>query len=112
MGTKTLKVAGSDSGIVVSDNRVRINAGEDNGINVDKKGITFCGPISFVNGINQIRSGGIFTFNNMVTLTLPSTIATPSPVLIIDLPVKQIKSLMEETAIMMAMIAGVGAAAL
>lgn len=101
----------SNSGVVVGDNTVRMNSGEDVGINLDERGITFAGPISFVNGINQIRVGGLFTFNQTVLLTLPSTIATPTPVLMIDPPVKQVASLMKQAAIMMSLMGAIAATA-
>jgi hypothetical protein len=112
MDPKVIKTSpSSKSGVVVADNSVRINATEDNGINVDERGITFAGPISFVNGINQIRLGALFTFNNAIALTIPSTISTPTPVLMIDPPIKQIASLMKDTAIMMSLIGALSGSA-
>lgn len=104
MGTKVIKSsAESDAGVVVSDSVVRMNVNKDNGVMVDERGTTITGPISIASATNHIRVGGLWTFNNPMTLSLPSTIATPTPVLMIDPPVKQFKSLMKDAAVMISL---------
>jgi len=83
-----------------------MNSGEDNAINIDERGVTINGPMSLVGGTNQIRVGALWTFNNMMALSLPSTIATPTPVLMIDPPGKQLASLMKQAALMIALLTG------
>ncbi len=101
----------SDAGVVVSDTVVRVTVKEDNGIMVDERGTTISGPISLVNGTNQIRVGALWSFNHPMQLTLPSTIATPSPTLMIDPPVLPIASLMKDTIVMVGLIGGMTAIA-
>jgi hypothetical protein len=101
----------SKSGVVVADNSVRLNAGEDSCVNVDERGITFAGPISFVNGIDQIRVGAMFSFNSTIKLLIPSTISTPTAILKVDPPIRQIASLMKDAAIMMSLIGSLAGSA-
>lgn len=104
MGTKSIKPsAESDSGVIVSDTTVRMNVNKDNGIMVDERGTTITGPISIVSATNHIRVGGLWTFNNPMNLSLPSTLATPTPVLMVDPPMKQFVNLMKDATVMLAL---------
>ena len=100
--TKTLKAhpEAQGTGIALSENSVRLTSNEDNNILVDERGVTIAGPISLVSSPNQIRVGGLFTFQNSILGMLPSTMATPSPMYVIDPPVKQIVTLVAQVAIM------------
>lgn len=110
MGTKVLKATpSSQAGVVVSDTVVRATVKEDKGILVDERGVSIQGPVSFVSGTNHIRVGGLWTFNNTMALSLPSTMATPTPVLMIDPPVKQFESLMKDATVMIGLIGALGA---
>jgi hypothetical protein len=101
MPTKTFKSdADSTAGIVASKNAVRMNGKKDHYVMADERGVTVNGPISFVSGSAQMRYGGLWTMNTELMLSLPSTMATPTPVMTINPPVKQFKSLMEEAAVM------------
>ena len=105
MGTKVIKaLPTSQAGIVVSDTVVRMTVKEDKGVMVDERGVTITGPVSFVSGPNHIRVGGLWTFNNAMALSLPSTMATPTPVLMIDPPIKQFESLMKDASVMIALL--------
>lgn len=107
MAIKVIKSSpGSDAGVVVSEKVVRMNSNEDNGVMVDERGVTISGPVSFVSGTNHIRVGGLWTFNNPTQLMVPSTIATPSPVLMVDPPVKQLANIMKDTAVMIGLLGG------
>jgi len=105
MGTKVIKSnAESDAGVVVSDTVVRMNVNKDNGVMVDERGTTITGPISIASATNHIRVGGLWTFNTPINLSLPSTIATPTPVLMVDPPMKQYANLMKDAAVMIGLI--------
>jgi hypothetical protein len=102
MGTKVVKSSPSaDTGLVVSENAVRLTSTEDNGITVGDKGTTIQGPISIVAGGESIRVGGLWTLNSTMTLSLPSTLATPSPVFNIDAPTKAFEGLVQEVVVML-----------
>lgn len=107
MSIKTIKSnSESTSGIVVSDTNVRVNGSKDNFVMVDEKGTTINGPISFPGGSSQIRFSALWTMNTELALSLPSTMATPTPVMTINPPVKQIASLVADASVMIALLGG------
>lgn len=107
MATKTLKSdADSTAGVVASKNAVRMNGTKDNYVLTDERGTTINGPISFPSGSSQIRYSGLWTMNSEMMLSLPSTMATPSPVMTINPPVKQFYSLMEQASVMIGLLGG------
>jgi hypothetical protein len=97
----------AEAGVVVADNSVRATVNEENGLMVDERGTTIAGPMSLATSPNQIRVGGLFTFQTSVMGMLPSTMATPSAMYMVDPPVKQVVSLVKQVALMGAMIGGV-----
>jgi hypothetical protein len=107
MGEKTFK-SDSDAvaGVSVSKTSVRMNGNRDNYVLTDEKGTTISGPTSFVSGSDQIRIGGLWTMNNQLLLSLPSTMATPTPVLMINPPVKQLASVMADATVMIGLLSG------
>lgn len=108
MGTKIIKSdADSDAGIVVGKNVVRATVDEKNGWNVDERGVTINGPVSFVSGTNHIRVGGLWTFNTPFQMTLPSTYATPTPTLVVDMPIKQLEDIMKSASLMIGLLSAV-----
>lgn len=108
MGTKIIKSnSSSGAGIVVSENTVRSTVNEDNGILITEKGTTISGPISLVSSTNQIRVGGLWTFNTPYRLTLPSTYATPNAVLVVDPPLKQLETIVKDASLMIGLLIGV-----
>lgn len=97
MPTKTLKSEqDSVAGFVTSTNVARMNGNDENYVLADSHGVTVNGPVSFVSGSSQIRYSGLWTMNTEMALSLPSTMATPTPVMTINPPVKQFQTLMEE----------------
>lgn len=109
MGTKTIKsTSDSNAGIVVSENAVRANGSKDNSITIDDKGITLNGPMSIPGGSSQIRFSALWTMNTELMLSLPSTLATPMPVMTINPPVKQIASLVKDATVMIGLMTALG----
>jgi hypothetical protein len=105
MGTKTFK-SDSDSvaGVSVSKNTVRVHGNKDNYVMADERGVTINGPMSFVSGSDQIRIGGLWTMSNQLMLSLPSTMATPTPTLMINPPIKQFETVMKDAAVMIGLL--------
>ena len=102
MPTKTFKSDhDSEAGIIVSKNVARMNGNKNNYVAVDEKGVTINGPISFVSGSGQIRFGGLWTMNSEMSLSLPSTMATPTPVMVINPPIAQLGNVMKDAVVMM-----------
>lgn len=105
MPTKTIKSeANSEAGFVAATNVVRMNGNKDNYVMADEKGVTINGPISFVSGSGQVRFGGLWVMNNELMMSLPSTLATPSPVMTINPPIAQLASIMKDSAIMISLL--------
>lgn len=104
-GTKTVK-SGHDAsaGVVVAKNTARMHGNKDNYVMADERGVTINGPVSFVSSTSQLRFAGLWTMSNQLRLTLPSTMATPTPVMTINPPVKQFKNLMKEASIMVSLL--------
>jgi len=110
MPTKTFKSdATSAAGVTVSKNNCRMHGNDENYVMAAENGITINGPVSFVSGTDQIRFGGLWVMNNTVQLSLPSTMATPSPVMMISPAVGQYASLMAEAGVMIALMTSMAA---
>ena len=91
----------SKVGLVVDSKMIRLNGSSDNHILIDDRGTTISGPISLVAGGQQMRFAALWTMNSEIALSIPSTLATPTAVMVIDPPGKQLASLIEETTVMM-----------
>lgn len=106
MPKKTIKAEpDGEAGIVAAKNAVRINGNKDNYVMADERGVTVNGPVSFVSGSGQVRFGGLWVMNNEIMMSLPSTIATPTPVMTINPPIAQLTSLMDEATVMISLLA-------
>ena len=105
MGTKTIKSdADSVAGVSISKTSVRSHGNKDNYVMTDERGTTISGPVSFVSGTSQMRFGGLWTLSNQMMLSLPSTMATPTPTLMINPPVKQFANVMKDAAVMIGLL--------
>jgi hypothetical protein len=101
----------AEGGINVSKTSVRFNGNAENFVMANEQGVTIGGPISMVAGTSQIRVGGLWVFNNPAALSIPSCLATPTPVLIIDPPVGQLASLVKQAGAMIALLGALVAGA-
>lgn len=101
MPTKTIKAEpDKEAGLVVASNLVRMHGNKDNYVLTGEQGTTINGPMSLVSGSSQMRFSGLWTMNNEIALSLPSTMATPTPVMTINPPIGQITALMQDAAVM------------
>lgn len=89
-----------NAGLSVSSTVARIHGTEENYVACDERGTTINGPISFVSGGSQMRFAALWTMNSEIALSIPSTLATPTPVMIIDPPIKQLQNIMEAAQLM------------
>ena len=92
------------SGLALGRNQSRLAGNEENHITVGELGTTISGPMSFGASTEQLRFNGLFVMNRALDLAIPSTLAFPSPVLRVDPPVGQFKSVMEQVAIIAGLI--------
>jgi hypothetical protein len=99
----------SSAGIAVSGNTARMHGNKDNYVMADERGVTINGPMSFVSGSDQIRVGGLWTMANQLQATLPSTMATPTPMFTINPPVKQLGSIMADAVVMIGLLGALAA---
>ena len=97
----------SPAGVVIASNVVRMHGTEENFVMADDKGITISGPVSFVDGIENVRAGALWAFNNAMQLMIPSTMATPSPVMRLDPPIAAFARIAKDVAVMTALLAAV-----
>jgi len=108
-GTKTIKANNdSSAGVVLATNTVRMHGTKDNYVMADEKGVTINGPVSFVSSTSQMRFAGLWTMSNQMRMSLPSTMATPTPVMMINPPIRQFGGLMKEAVVMIGLLSALG----
>lgn len=56
-------------------------------------GVFINGPLSLSSQIDNIKIGGIFKMNPILSSCLPSTLITPIPTFVMDLPIKNLSSM-------------------
>lgn len=89
----------SESFLQTQEDFTQIVAGA-NSITTTKDGGNFVqGPLSISSSISNIKVGGIFRFNTMLSTGIPSTMITPIPVLKLDIPVGNLSSMAKVAAI-------------
>lgn len=71
----------------------QIAAGPNSMTSTTGSGNFINGPLSLSSTVDKIRIGGIFRPNPALSTCIPSTMVTPIPTLIIDLPVKNLASM-------------------
>jgi len=99
---KTFKSSSTaDAGLRAGESNIRMQGNDKNWVSCDERGTTVSGPVSFATMPNQIRFGGLWVMSPAMQLSIPSTLATPGPVLRIDPPVKDYANLMKQTVVMM-----------
>lgn len=105
--SKTLKLfPDSEAGIVASNDSIRINGKDSVSLTANSKGITVNGPISFASGSNQMNFSVLWKMNMEPMLMIPSTMATPTPMMMMSPPVGTIKSLISDISLMAGLFGG------
>lgn len=97
------------AGIGLGNEVARMHGNKDNYIQIDGLGTYISGRVSLLSQMNQVRTGGLWTFNNNFALTIPSTLGTPVPVLMVDPPLKGLQNIVEQASIMIGLFAGIAA---
>ena len=85
--------ANSSSFLQTGEGFTQIASGPNSITTTNDAGNFIHGPVSFSSSIENIKVGGIFRFNPMLSTGIASTMITPIPVLTIDLPLKNIKTM-------------------
>ena len=91
---KILKTsAGSSSMVIAADSYSQITSGPMS-VTADRDGGVFInGPVSFTSQVDNIKIGGIFKLNPLLSTCMPSTMITPIPTLVMDIPIKNLTSM-------------------
>lgn len=91
---KIIKDKPSDSNFFMLEGENSIIASGPNAVGVTKTGGVFVnGPTSFSSPVDSIKFGGMFKFNPVTASGLPSTMITPIPTFVIDLPIKGVSNM-------------------
>lgn len=77
---------GSSSFVRVVEGSSQIAAGPNAVTATNDAGVFINGPVSISSSVSNIKVGGIFRFNAMLSTGIASSLATPVPVLKLDLP--------------------------
>ena len=80
----------SSSFLQVGEGYSQIASGPNSITTTNDAGNFIQGPTSFSSSIENIKVAGIFRFNPMLSTGIPSSMVTPMPVLMIDLPIGNI----------------------
>lgn len=90
---KIIKESSNSSAFFMLDGPDVIMASGPNSISVTRDAGNFInGPLSISSGLDSIKIGGIFRLNPLMATGLPSTMITPIPTLLIDIPLKGLAS--------------------
>ena len=83
----------SSSFAQIGEGYSQIASGPNSITTTNDAGNFILGPTSFSSSIENIKVGGIFRFNPMLSTGIPSIMVTPMPVLMIDLPIGNIDTM-------------------
>ena len=91
---KVLKVSPESSSMVIAgDGYSQITSGP-NSVTVQRdSGVYINGALSLTSQVDNIKVGGIFQLNPLLSTCMPSTMITPIPTLVMDIPVKNLASI-------------------
>jgi hypothetical protein len=81
------------SALIAADTYSQIVSGPCSITTTADSGNFINGPLSISSGIDSIKVGAIFRFNPILASGIPSTIITPIPTLVMDVPIKNLGSL-------------------
>lgn len=90
---KVLKISPESSSMVIAgEGYSQITAGPNSVTAHRESGVFINGALSLTGQVNDIKIGGIFRLNPLLSTCMPSTMITPIPTLIMDLPVSNLRS--------------------
>ena len=97
----------SPAGMAVGNEVARMHGNKDNYVQCDGMGTYFSGKVSFLSQMQDVRTGGLWTFNTNWALMIPSTLGTPIATLNVNSPLSSLESIGEQAAIMIGLFAGI-----
>ena len=84
--------ADSSSMVIAAAGYSQITAGPNSVSTVKDSGVFINGALSITSQVDNIKIGGIYKLNPILSSCIPSTMITPVPTLVLDLPVKNLTS--------------------
>lgn len=90
---------GSSSFVRVIEGEAQLASGPISVTATRDSGVYVNGPLSISSSIHNIKVGGIFRFNSMLSTGIASTMTTPLPVLKLDLPLGNAAVMMKVAAL-------------
>jgi len=97
------------AGVSVGYDCARIHGTDTNYVQTDSMGTFVSGKVSFLSTMPEIRTGALWTFNTNWSMMIPSTLGTPSAVLMVDPPIKNVQALAKQAATVMSLLGMLGA---
>jgi len=95
---------GSSSFVQVLEGEAQLAAGPISVTATNDAGVFINGPLSISSSIHNIKVGGIFRFNSMLSTGTSSTMTTPLPVLKLDLPISNSLLMLKTAALASALV--------
>jgi hypothetical protein len=102
----------SPAGMAIGNEVARMHGNKDNYVQCDGLGTYVSGRMSLLSQMQEVRTGGLWTFNTNFALMIPSTLGTPIPVLNVDPPLKMLETIGQQAAIMIGLFASLSTSAL
>jgi hypothetical protein len=101
MGKRTFRVKGATPALLATNEMVKMSGSDENYVMTTTRGTSIAGPIAIGAGSAQMRFGALWTMNAESALMIPSTTATPTPVMMINFPVQYYTGMMQSCQSMM-----------
>ena len=102
---KVLKATPDSSSMVVAEEGYsQITSGPVSVTPSREGGIYLNGAVSITSQVDNIKIGGIYKLNPLLSTCMPSTMITPIPTLVMDLPIKNLASISGIAAILQSLI--------
>lgn len=90
---KVLKSSpGSSCMLIAGEETTQITAGPNSVTTTRESGNFINGPLSISSSVEHIKVGGMWKFNPQLSTGIASTLITPVPTLVFELPIKHLAS--------------------
>ena len=102
---KVLKASAASSSMVIAgESYSQITSGPVSVTASGEGGVYINGALSITSQVDNIKIGGIFKLNPLLSTCLPSTMITPIPTLVMDMPIKNLASVAGITSILQSLL--------
>ena len=84
---------GSSDMLIAGEGYSQITSGANSVTVTRDSGVYINGPVSLSSPIDNVKISGIFKLNTILASCLPSTMITPMPTFVMDMPIKNLSSM-------------------